>query len=116
MQQKVSSTSGNLKVSEAVVSTIVKQVIGETEGVQGLALPPVTPKDVVLKSGVMKPIKITLSGDVAVIDVSVVLNIGYKVKDVAETIQNDIKEEVQNMTGVTVSAVNVYVADVAARK
>ena len=36
---------------------------------------------------------------------------GYKVKDIAEKIQNDIKEEVQNMTGITVSAVNIYVAD-----
>ena len=78
----------------------------------GLANPPVTTKDVLLKSGVPKPVKITMNSDVATIDISVILNLGYKVKDIAEKIQNSVKEEVQNMTGVAVSTVNVYVADV----
>ena len=112
MEQNIQTTTGNLKVSEEVVSTIVKQVLEEIDGVFGLAAPPVTAKDVILKSGVSKPVKIMLNSDVAVIDISVILKFGYKIKDVSEKIQNSVKEEVQNMTGITGSAVNIYVADV----
>lgn len=116
MEQKIQAAAGNLKVSAEVVSTIAKQVIEEMDGVYALTQPPVSFKDVVMKSGVVHPIKITLNGDVAVIDVNVILNMGCKVKETAEKIQNAVKEEVQNMTGITVSAVNVYVADVALKK
>ena len=111
MEQNRPVATGNLKISEEVVSTIAKQVITETEGVYSLAPQPVSLKDTVLKAGIQKPVKITLNSDVAVIDIGVILKMGYKVKDIAEKIQNDIKEEVQNMTGITVSAVNIYVAD-----
>ncbi len=111
MEQNRPVATGNLKISEEVVSTIAKQVIADIEGVYSLASQPVPIKDAVLKAGLQKPVKITLNGDVAVIDIGVVLKMGYKVKDIAEKIQNDIKEEVQNMTGITVSAVNIYVAD-----
>ena len=111
MEQNRPVATGNLKISEEVVSTIAKQVITETEGVYSLAPQPVSLKDTVLKAWIQKPLKITLNSDVAVIDIGVILKMGYKVKDIAEKIQNDIKEEVQNMTGITVSAVNIYVAD-----
>ena len=111
IEQNRPVATGNLKISEEVVSTIAKQVITETEGVYSLAPQPVSLKDTVLKAGIQKPVKITLNSDVAVIDIGVILKMGYKVKDIAEKIQNDIKEEVQNMTGITVSAVNIYVAD-----
>ena len=111
MEQNRPVATGNLKISEEVVSTIAKQVITETEGVYSLAPQPVSLKDTVLKAGIQKPVKITLNSDVAVIDIGVILKMGYKVKDIAEKIQNDIKEEVQNMTGIIVSAVNIYVAD-----
>ncbi len=116
MEQKIPTTTGNLKVSEEVVSTIAKQVVEETEGVYGLALPPVPLKEMIIRSGVQKPIRITLNGDVAVIDIGLVLKLGYRVKEIAEKVQNDVKEEVQNMAGITVSAVNVYVANVVAAK
>ena len=117
MEQNRPVATGNLKISEEVVSTIAKQVITETEGVYSLAPQPVSLKDTVLKAGIQKPVKITLNSDVAVIDIGVILKMPVIVgameypKDIAEKIQNDIKEEVQNMTGITVSAVNIYVAD-----
>ena len=110
MEQNRQATAGNLKVSENVVSTIVKQVISDMDGVSGLTSPPVTAKEALLFSGVAKPVRITLNGDVAVINLGVILKIGYQVKDLAEKIQDTIKEEVQNMTGITVSAVNIYIA------
>lgn len=116
MEEKIPTTAGNLKVSEDVVSTIAKQVIEDTDGVYSLSQPPVSMKDVLIKSGVQRPVKITLNGDVAIIDVSVILKMGYQVVAVAEKIQNAVKEEVQNMTGVAVSAVNITVVDVMAEK
>lgn len=116
MEHQAPNTAGTLKVSQEVVSTIVKQVIVETEGVQALTALPVSAKEVVLKSGLKRPIKITLNGDVAVVDLSVSLKIGYQVKPVAEAIQNKVKEEIQQMTGITVAAVNVYISDAAVQQ
>ncbi len=116
MQHQTPNTAGTLKVSQEVIKTIVKQVIIETEGVQALTSLPVPAKDMVIKSGVKRSIKITLNGDVAIVDISVSIKIGYQVKTVAEAIQNNVKEEIQQMTGITVSAVNVYISDAIAQK
>ena len=37
---------------------------------------------------------------------------GTKVKKCADSVQNKVKQDVQDMTGITVSKVNVYVEDV----
>jgi len=83
MQHQTPNTAGTLKVSQEVIKTIVKQVIIETEGVQALTSLPVPAKDMVIKSGVKRSIKITLNGDVAMVDISVSIKIGYQVKTVA---------------------------------
>ena len=49
MEQNRPVATGNLKISEEVVSTIAKQVMTETEGVYSLAPQPVSLKDTVLK-------------------------------------------------------------------
>ncbi len=112
MQHQAPNNAGSLKVSQDVVATIVKQVIAETEGVQALTALPIPAKEFLLKSGIRRPIRITMREEVATVDVSVSLKAGFQVKPVAETIQNNVKAEIQQMTGITVAAVNVYISDV----
>ncbi|MBC8569602.1 Asp23/Gls24 family envelope stress response protein [Zongyangia hominis] len=101
---------GSLKISEDVLATIAKFAATEVEGVASLA-PFVAPiKGFHPAKG--KAIRIELNDDIAVIDLNVNLKFGAKVPQVAEQIQSGVKESVQNMTGITVSKVNVTVAGI----
>ena len=116
MDQKNTAASGSIKISEEVVGTIVKTVLDEIDGVHSLTIRPVDPSDMLFRASVLKPIAITLNADVAAIDIAVNLCFGYRVKTVSEQIQQRVKDTVQDMTGVTVSRVNVYVAGVKAKE
>ena len=69
-------------------------------------------KNFLKKGSIGKPIQISLNDDVAVIDISVNLKYGANIPAVAETLQKAVKDAVQNMTGITVSKVNVHVAGI----
>ncbi len=116
MEQKNTAATGSIKISEEVVGTIVETVLNEIEGVHSLTNRPVEPSDVLLRAALLKPISISLNADVATIDVAVNLCFGYRVKTVSEQIQQRVKDAVQDMTGITVSRVNVYVAGIKAKE
>ena len=107
MEQK-NITSGSVKISKNVMVTIIRNALAEIEGVHSLA---VRFRDTARKL----PIAVTLDADVAVIDIAVNLCSGFRLKDVAGQIQQRVKDNVQDMTGIPVSRVNVLVADMLAR-
>lgn len=59
-----------------------------------------------------RPIIINLNDDVATIDIHVSLRSGVRIPDVAQNIQRSVKDAVQNMTGIAVTKVNVYVSGI----
>ncbi len=109
MEQKA-TTSGSMKISEDVVRTIVKTVLSEIDGVSSLASH--VPGDSVWKNPAAAPVSVSLEAEVAVIGIAVNLSSGYRLKDVAEQIQTRVKNTVQDMTGIAVSRVNIYVAGI----
>ncbi len=110
MELKNTKATGSIKISEDVIETIVKTVLSETDGVHSLATPLVSASEMMIKNVTLKPINVTLSADSAAIDININLDYGVKVKPVAETVQARVKDTVQDMTGVAVNKVNVYVA------
>lgn len=104
--------AGSLKISEEVVLTITRQTVLDVTGVHSLAQGRLNLKDLMLRSHSENSIKIILNVDVAQISLCVNLIYGYKIKDVAQQIQENVKAAVQNMTGITVSKVDVLVAGV----
>lgn len=113
MDAKVNETTGSLKISEEVIADIAKQSVKEVKGFNSFSHAKANIKEIALKSDAKSSVKITLNGGVAEINLSVILDAGAKVKDVCKNIQNTVKENVQSMTSVAVSKVNVYVSDVA---
>ena len=91
--------TGSLKISQDVLATIANFASEEIDGVVSLA-------------NTYAPIQISLNDDVAVIDISVNLKYGANIPQVAEALQKTVKDAVQNMTGITVSKVNVHVAGI----
>ena len=115
MEIKNTKATGSIKISEDVIETIVKTVLNETDGVHSLATPSVSAAEMMIKNVTLKPINVTLSADSAAIDININLDYGVKVKPVAETIQERVKDTVQDMTGVAVNKVNVYIAGAKAK-
>jgi uncharacterized alkaline shock family protein YloU len=60
----------------------------------------------------VQPIKATLKGEAAEIDISIIVMSGHKAVKVAEAVQQSVKSAVQNMTGIAVSKVNVRISGV----
>jgi len=110
MELKNTKATGSIKISEDVIETIVKTVLDETDGVHSLATPSVTTAEMMLKNVTLKPINVTLSAYSAAIDIYLNLDYGVKVKSVCENVQEKVKDTVQDMTGVAVNKVNVFVA------
>lgn len=102
---------GSLKISEEVLATIASFAAKEVPGVAAMALSsPASIKNFLVKSSPSsKSVKIELNDDVAIIDVYVNLKYGAKIPETSEAIQTSVKESVQNMTGITVSRVNIHV-------
>ena len=100
---------GTLKVSDDVIATIARLATTEVEGVESLTTASVSFKQLFVKPGKNGSIKIKLAGDVVEISISIFVRFGHKVTAVAENVQNRIKSDVQSMTGVTVSKVNVSI-------
>jgi uncharacterized alkaline shock family protein YloU len=114
MEQNGYADAGSLKISEDVLATIAGMATSEIKGVAGLSLRPSSDLKgfVFNKKGPGKAIRLEMKDGEATIDIFVNLYIGFKIPDVASEIQARVKEEMQNMTGITVSKVNVHITGV----
>lgn len=104
---------GSLRISQDVISTIASHTASKVPGVSSLAFAPTSVRKLFYKSTTgAQSVKFTYNDDNAVIDVYINLEYGAKIKEVAQKIQENVKEAVQNMTSVTITAVNVHVENV----
>ena len=62
------------------------------------------------KASLQKPVTVDLSDGVAVVQVHVIAKYGSKIMPVCAKVQENVKQTIQNMTGITVSRVDVIVA------
>ncbi|MBQ7668620.1 MAG: Asp23/Gls24 family envelope stress response protein [Clostridia bacterium] len=96
----------NLSISEEVISTMAERVILSVSGVHAL------------NGGIMgnflgkkgaPGIKVDISGKEIMLDVYVTVDYGTKIPDIAWEIQDRVKKELENMTGMIVTTVNVHI-------
>lgn len=113
-QERNYTETGSLKISEDVLATIAGMATSEIKGVAGLSSRPNSDIKGFMstKKGPGKAIRIEMKDGEAILDIYVNFYFGYKIPDVASEIQTRVKEAVQNMTGVTVSKVNVHITGV----
>jgi len=102
------AVKSRLKISDDVIITVARLAALDVKGVAGLG-GEVGKMSKVRKHG---PIRITMMGDVAAIDISIVIKSSEKACNVAQEVQSAVKENVQNMTGIAVARVNVNVCGV----
>ena len=108
METKRNLTTGTIKVSAEVMHKIAETAATEIDGVacNGQKLVPV---------GTAKlggAVKVRLNGETAAIKLEIAVLEGYNAVAVSEAVQKNVKSSVQNMTGFTVTRVDVNVAEV----
>ncbi|MDF2719711.1 MAG: rane protein [Paenibacillus sp.] len=110
----VDNQTGMIRISDDVVATIAGLAALETPGVaamsggisEGLA------KRLSGKN-VQKGVSVEVGQLEAAIDLRVIVNFGSKIQEVCRQLQENVKEAVENMTGLNVVEVNVKVEGVA---
>lgn len=95
----------NLSISEEVIATIAEKVILNVAGVYSLS----GGLNVLGKKIGTQGIKIDMSKKDIALDIYIIVNYGVKIPDIAWEIQDKVKKELENMTGMNVTVVNVHI-------
>lgn len=105
--------AGNIKISEEVVSTIAGIAVAEVKGVSGMG-GSITGDiaEMLGKKSLSKGVKIALNEKEVSCDISVIIEYGVRIPEVAWEIQENVKKSIESMTGLTVTKVNIHVVGV----
>ena len=103
-----------LKISDEVIAVCAVNATLKTEGVSGLAggLSNALSKNFLGKELTSKGVKVSQTDDGVQIDVHIIVKYQVKIPAVAWDIQENVKKEVQSMTELPVTAVNIHVQGV----
>lgn len=111
-------SSGTLRISEEVLATIATKAVMGIEGVASLKNSKAEAEQTGKKGRrklfqkFYKPVRIEMSEDEAVLDIYLIVRYGANIRNVSENVQKAVKEDVQTMTGITVSKVNIHIEDI----
>lgn len=112
MQTKSTKGVGGLIITEEVIAKMASTAALEVAGVAGMAGLPMGKGGLFSKMVPAKAVRVSARDNDIVIDVFIAVKRDVRITDVAEAVQKNVKETVQNMTGNAVTKVNVHVADI----
>ena len=109
-----SSNQTPIKVSDEVIAVCAANAALRTEGVADLAggITNLLSKNLLGKEIATKGIKATQTKDGIVIDVNIIVKLRTRIPSLAWEIQEHVRNEIMEMTGNKVSAVNINVQGV----
>ncbi len=99
--------NGNVNIADEVISVIASLAASEVKGVVGMAGGGFA--ELLGKKSLTKGVKITLNEKDLVLDLSIIVEYGTKIPEVAWELQEKVKNEVEAMTGLNVVGVNISV-------
>jgi len=108
---------GKVKISDDVVMIIAGIATASVKGVyttrtsvaEGLS-------NLFSKNNYSKGIKVEINENTVVLDISINVEYGNKINEVAKEVQSSVKKEIETMTDLTVAAVNVHVLNIVQEK
>ncbi|MEG0036460.1 MAG: Asp23/Gls24 family envelope stress response protein, partial [Oscillospiraceae bacterium] len=99
-------------ISQDVVASIAKFATLEIDGVESVSTGNLGVKGLITKTNYVKPIKVELLDEVVNVEINVVVKHGVKIQQVANAIQQNVKNAIQSMTGLAVARVDIIVAGI----
>ncbi|MCM3633169.1 Asp23/Gls24 family envelope stress response protein [Paenibacillus camelliae] len=104
---------GTIQIAPEVIEVIAGLATIEVEGIAGMSGGLAGGiAELLGKKNVAKGVKVEVGQKEAAVDVSVIVQYGFKIPEVANHVQENIKRSIEIMTGLTVVEVNVHVHDV----
>lgn len=104
---------GSIKIANEVVAIIAGLAATEVDGVAGMSggiTGGIT--EMLGMKNLSKGVKVEVGEKESAIDIYIVVEYGSKISEVATLVQENVKETVENMTGLKVVEVNVHVQGV----
>lgn len=95
---------GNIHISEEVLATISAAAALEVEGVSSLANSG--------RKGLAKDVHVKMEDDKVEVDLSVLMTYGATIPEMGKAVQDAVKNAIESMSGLEVSAVNVNVGGI----
>ena len=107
-------TMGNIKISVDVVSKIASIAASEIEGVSGMYSSFVegVAQRLGAKKNASQGVRVDIADNSAEIDLYLVVMYGVKIPELAWNVQGKVKQSVEEMTGLTVEAVNIHIESI----
>jgi len=104
---------GNIQIAPEVIEIIAGLATIEVEGVTGMSGGFASGVAELLgRKNLSKGVKVEVGQREAAVDVSIVIEYGRRIPEVASAIQANVKHAIQSMTGLNVVEVNVHIHDV----
>lgn len=101
---------GKIVFATDVIATIAALAAADVKGVAGMSGGMVEGITEMLgRKNLTKGVKVEVGSEEAAVDVSVVIQYGFRIQDVCAEIQKAIRNSVETMTGLRVVEVNVFV-------
>lgn len=108
---------GTVKIADDVVAMIAGIAATEIEGVSAMA-GNIT-NELMSKVGVnklSKGVKVDVLGNNVTVDLALTMEYGYNIPVTCQTVQEKVKNAVENMTGLNVTDVNIRIAGISMQK
>ncbi len=114
MEGEAATVGSGVKISEEVVKVIAGLAAADVEGVAGMSGGLVGGIAAMLgRKDLSRGVRVQVGEKEAVLDLFVVVRYGVSIPQVAQRVQEKVKEAVETMTGLTVTEVNIHVQGVA---
>ena len=108
----MNNKSTQLSINTDVLEKMTEMAAKEVEGVVGLAKKAIDFKNAVKNKTAFKAVKAESINGALRLNVYICVSKDAHITEVAEKVQQNVKDKVQTMTGVAVTQVNIHVADV----
>ncbi len=104
---------GAIKIANEVVSIIAGLAATEVEGVAGMSGGIAGGiAEMLGRKNLTKGVKVEVGEKESAVDLFVIIDYGYSIPDVAWKIQDNVKQAIESMTGLSVVEINVHVQGV----
>ena len=102
--QNMDLMGGSLQISTEVIAKIARCAALEVEGVSSLANAG--------KKSLAKDVRVKMENDKVQVDLSVLMAYGATIPEMGKAVQDAVKNAIESMSGLEVSAVNVNVGGI----
>lgn len=108
---------GTIHIADEVLAVVAASAAMEVEGVSGLAANLSSDlAELMGKKVYSKGVRLTVANGQVVVDISVLIQYGFTIPDVAKKVQEAVMAAVTNTSGMEVSRVNIQVAGITFRR